>query len=309
MRLTKTAGLNRTALYLHALLIAFFAQACLADFQCSKLIARNAGVGELRHERGLLWKITGPDVASSYLFGTIHIGDPRVTDMPKVITDALISSRSFSMEVLMDLGTLLELSKKMFYQDGSTLSSVIGDDLFAEVAARLRGYGINGEAVATMKPWAAYVTLSVPPEQTALPLDMLLMLTAQQAGKEMRGLESLDEQAAVFESLSFPDQAAMLAEVVCHYEIMQRDMEMLVEHYIDRDLRSMMQMAMHYKSDHQDRLLDALLWKRNVRMLERMLPSLKEGKAFIAVGALHLPGKGGLLDLLEQNGFRVEAVY
>jgi uncharacterized protein YbaP (TraB family) len=292
------------------LLIALFAQPCLARFECAELVEqKHADVGDLRHERGLLWKVTRSNSAPNYLFGTIHIGDPRVTDLPPAITEALLSSESFTMEVLMDLGTLLEMAQEMYYQDGTKLSAVVGDELFARVVERLGGYGIPAEAAAVLKPWAAYTTLSLPPGQTALPQDMLLMLTAQQAGKSLRGLESLQEQAAVFESLSSEDQVAMLAELVCHYDLMQRDVELMIEHYIARDLKALMQMTVRYRSTHQDHLLEALLKQRNPRMLERMLPSLKEGKAFIAVGALHLPGKGGLLHLLEENGFRVEAVY
>jgi len=213
------------------------------------------------------------------------------------------------MEVLLDVGTLLGLSQKMFSADGTTLSSVIGEELFARVVERLGRYGIVGEAAAILKPWAAYTTLSLPPGQTSLPLDMLLMMTAQQAGKTMRGLESLDEQARVFEALSTTDQVSMLKDVVCNYELLQRDVEILIDTYIARDIKGLLQMTKRYESAHQDRLMDALLWRRNVRMFERMRPSLAQGSVFIAVGALHLPGRGGLLDLLETNGFALEAIY
>ncbi|UCE88321.1 MAG: TraB/GumN family protein [Pseudomonadota bacterium] len=49
--------------------------------------------------------------------------------------------------------------------------------------------------------------------------------------------------------------------------------------------------------------------ERNRLMLERMQPRLREGNAFIAVGALHLPGEQGLLRLLERRGYRVKAIY
>ncbi|MBI3774645.1 MAG: TraB/GumN family protein [Gammaproteobacteria bacterium] len=59
----------------------------------------------------------------------------------------------------------------------------------------------------------------------------------------------------------------------------------------------------------EQKLIAELIDARNLRMLERMAPRLKEGKAFVAVGALHLPGDHGLLRLLEKAGYHVSAMY
>ena len=56
-------------------------------------------------------------------------------------------------------------------------------------------------------------------------------------------------------------------------------------------------------------LLSRLLDQRNTRMRDRMMTSLEEGEAFIAVGALHLPGENGLLQMLRRQGFSLEASY
>jgi uncharacterized protein YbaP (TraB family) len=58
-----------------------------------------------------------------------------------------------------------------------------------------------------------------------------------------------------------------------------------------------------------DRFIDELVIKRNKRMAERMQKVLKKGNAFIAIGALHLPGEMGVLRLLEKQGYRVSMVY
>jgi uncharacterized protein YbaP (TraB family) len=55
--------------------------------------------------------------------------------------------------------------------------------------------------------------------------------------------------------------------------------------------------------------LDRLVDERNVRMVERMIPRLEEGATFVAVGALHLPGQRGILQLLANRGYKVAAVY
>ena len=55
--------------------------------------------------------------------------------------------------------------------------------------------------------------------------------------------------------------------------------------------------------------LRRLIDDRNVHMIERMLPRLKQGAAFIAIGALHLPGEKGILQLLTERGYTVSVVY
>ena len=57
------------------------------------------------------------------------------------------------------------------------------------------------------------------------------------------------------------------------------------------------------------RLNKAVIQDRNRRMARRLKPVLRKGRAFVALGALHLPGKEGVLNLLQQQGYRIERVY
>ena len=79
--------------------------------------------------------------------------------------------------------------------------------------------------------------------------------------------------------------------------------------YAERDLAGLAARAVRHTGPPGVALLEALLWQRNERMLERLLPMLAEGGAVVAVGALHLPGARGLLEGLERQGYRVEALY
>ncbi|HJP35659.1 MAG TPA: TraB/GumN family protein, partial [Gammaproteobacteria bacterium] len=155
---------------------------------------------------------------------------------------------------------------------------------------------------------AAYTTLSLPPGKTAMPLDLLLLRVARQGGKEVFGLESIGEQVAVFDGLAISDQTELLEQAVCHYGEFQSEIEKMIGHYVSRDLSAMMRMSMRYRSPLNDRFLDVVLWQRNRRMAERMLPHLQKGGAFIAVGALHLPGVDGVLDLLVKRGYDVQPI-
>jgi hypothetical protein len=86
----------------------------------------------------------------------------------------------------------------------------------------------------------------------------------------------------------------------------------MLDAYLDRDLEGLVllqQQYMYADSDIDDRFMLELVDKRNLRMVRRMQDVLAQGNAFIAIGALHLPGENGVLHLLEQQGFTVTPVY
>ena len=164
-----------------------------------------------------------------------------------------------------------------------------------------------------MKPWAAAVTLSTPALETGEVLDRVLYQDAVQQGKAVYGLETLQEQLGLFDSMPEADQIALLRDAVDNFPELAAMQAELLAAYKQRDLdglltiyeASMQAGDQRLAEDFQRRLVD----DRNQSMLERMQPYLQQGKAFVAVGVLHLPGKEGLLNRLEQQGYTVRRVY
>lgn len=261
------------------------------------------------HGQGLLWRVSGADTGDSYILGTMHVAEPRVMKMLEVVDPQFSASQVFAMEVVLDASAMQKLGLAMFYRDGHQLSEVVGAPLFATIARHLGAYGVPPTLAESMKPWAAFTTLSMPAGSGAEPLDLKLMSAAQAAGKQVVGLESVDEQLAVFENVPQAEQVDMLKEVACHYDTFQTELGEMVDAYVARDLVALVEQSERYKSAGKEAFMDQLLYARNARMAERMLPLLAAGHAFIAVGALHLPGPRGVLQLLEQQGYHVEAVY
>ena len=296
--------------FLPLLALGWLAAAQYAELQCQAL-QRAAPVARATvvHGQGLLWRVTGADAGESYVLGTMHIAEPRVMKVVDVIQQQFAASPLFAMEVVLDGAAMQKLSVAMFYDDGRNLAKEVGAPLFASVAEHLGDYGIPSALAENMKPWAAFTTLSMPVGASALPLDMQLMGAARQAGKQVVGLESVDEQLAVFDGVPDTDQIAMLRDVACHYDLFQHELADMVDAYVARDLAALVEQSERYDSEGKEAFMDKLLYERNARMAERMVPLLAVGHAFIAVGALHLPGARGVLRLLEQQGYRVEAVY
>lgn len=263
-------------------------------------------------QKALLWKIEDQRAKPSHLFGTAHLEDPRILNLPPVVKDTLKRSRSFTTEVLFDEINPQDFSTAMIFTDGRSLEGVAGKELSDRAAELLKARGMPKRITTLMKPWAAAVTLSTPKPETGVFLDMSLYLTAKNQGKAVYGLETVEEQFSALDDIPMADQVYLLRASVQNYPRIPAMVEKMIERYLARDLPGLLSLARKY-GPKDKRIVDAFMKKliddRNQRMVERMLPRLKEGGAFIAIGALHLPGKNGVLQILKERGYRVTAVY
>ncbi len=264
-------------------------------------------------KRGLLWKIEAPDAAPSYLFGTYHTSDPRITTLPCPVHEVFNRTSSYTMEVIFNGAGIVSMAEAMFFNDGQTLNVVLGETLYRETlhAVGTRETGKTG-SINSMKPWAVMMTLIDPPQGRGLFLDMALQLTATRRGKPTYGLETMQEQIAIFNDMSLDDQIVLLRDAVQNHQLTQSAMEELTQAYLKRDLGALLALSEKFKPQDarvHNAMMERLLVRRNINMAERMRVRLKEGNAFVAVGALHLPGDTGLLRLLSTAGYRVTRVY
>jgi uncharacterized protein YbaP (TraB family) len=261
---------------------------------------------------GLLWEISRQDSVPSYLFGTIHSEDPGVIDLAPAVEKAFTGCRQVILEVIMDDDAMAAGSTAMLMTDGRRLSEIVGKTLFEQTVAALRSRGIPDMVAERMKPWAAAAALSMPASKTGLVLDMVLFQRAQQAGKPLHGLETIAEQLEVFEGLPLDDQVALLRDAIEQFASIDGMNDELLAAYKRQDLAAMMAINEASMATGDQRLAGKfqrrLILDRNHRMVKRMEPWLQQGGAFVAVGALHLPGEQGLIRLLEQRGYTVRAV-
>jgi hypothetical protein len=268
-----------------------------------------------RYEYGLLWRIEGAGAPASHVFGTVHLADPRVTRLPPAVARELDQARSVTLETGIDSTSMLGLAGRMVFTDGRDLPGVAGAELFSRAAKLTAGLGLPEPVLRQFRPWAVAMLLSVPPQDPTSVLDFVLERRAAEQGKPLHQLESLDEQISVLEGLSEEDQVALLRQAVDEYESMPRRLARVVDAYLARDLAGLWRVSQEgVGSGEEERRLNEvftrrLLHERNARMAERAEPRLREGGAFIAVGALHLYGGSGVLAQLEQRGWRVTRVY
>lgn len=265
------------------------------------------------YSQGLLWKVERGQQAPSYVFGTIHTEDPRVLNLPQPVQGAFNGAKTYVMEALLDQEAILAMTSSMLFNDGRSLKQVLSLATYEKTVAATAAHGLPELAVQSMQPWALAVALSVPKPQTGVVLDLSLLQQAVQQGKQTAGLETVDEQVGIFYKLSMREQVILLEDVLRQTGQLPQLFAGMHNAYLARDLAALERM-----SDDQQalgnqalgkKLAQQLLHQRNPRMVARMEPYLKSGQAFIAIGALHLPGKTGVLNLLAKQGYRVSVVY
>lgn len=261
----------------------------------------------------VLWTVTDDEGHRNWLLGTVHSEDPRLLEFPEPLLDALKQADRLALELVPDSGMLEKLQKAMHY-DKARLHEVLPPDLYEQAVRILdEHYGVGEPAVRRMRPWAVAMTLSMPPPETGLFMDLALSFRASGLGLDVVALESLDEQLAFLQDLSKEGQIDLIRMAVEDFDEMEALFDKLVRAYLDGDLERLQQLSDEQLEDVDEEVVrhfnEVGLKQRNHVMVERAMPYLEQGGAIIAVGALHLPGEEGLIRLLEQEGFTVEGVY
>ncbi|MGI9404438.1 MAG: TraB/GumN family protein [Hyphomicrobium sp.] len=273
----------------------------------------------------LFWKIERDGRPASYLFGTIHLTDERVTKLSPAVLSALKEAKAVALEVA-DLSeeaaaaAIAQSASLAMYSDGRRLDQMLSPSEYEKVKKVISRAGLPDNLAALFKPWIVSMILSVSEcERTKVQngervLDMKIAETGKALGIPVVGLETIPAQLAALAAVPEQQQLDMLRVSLKFAHRMNDLMETLVQLYLDRHITAALplQLAMARQVGIGEGTFVAfqqkLLTERNEKMLVVAEPLLTQGGVFIAVGALHLPAKQGLVALLRQAGYTVTAV-
>lgn len=269
-----------------------------------------------RYARGLLWRIARPGAPASHVFGTIHLADPRVLDIPEPVTRALARSRRYFMEIQHAAPERSRFSEAAQFEDGRRIEPLIGTEAYAKLAALLRERRVPDQVIDRIKPWAALANLTITPEDYATEtLDQKLLAQARALKLSIDALEGIEEQIAVFEGIPIATQLALLKHGLGHRDELAGLIEPTIQAWLKRDLAALdavsERIGARYPevAEHYRVLFQRVVRNRSIVMAHRLFAPLRRGQVFVAVGANHLGGEGGLLRLIERQGYRVERAY
>ena len=279
-------------------------------------------------EKPFLWRIEGP--VPSYLYGTVHVPEPRVLELPEVVRRALAACDVFNAEIPLDAATQASLLGKIMLPQGQDLRKLAGEEVFARlirVVSKSLGTTmppgaaeILGGALAPMKPWAVMSQVELleflPDIQAGrLPLDAMLYGMSEKAGKELGALETVDEQIGVFEGFTNEEQIKMLVAALDEIEKPRpaglSPTQELVQLYLNGDLDKLAAEAdKQYPQDAavNKKMTARLVDDRNTNMATRIADRLAKKPArsyFFAVGVLHYAGNTGIISQLTKKGLKI----
>ncbi|MEZ2129908.1 MULTISPECIES: TraB/GumN family protein [unclassified Sinorhizobium] len=281
---------------------------------------------ETPNGKSTFWKIEKPGLKPSWLLGTMHVTDPRVLTMPKGAPEANAKADTIiieSDEILDEKKAALALLAKpelTMFTDGKTISALLSPEDNARLETGLKQRGIPLSAVSRMKPWMIASVVTLPACEIARKakgakfLDQKIATDAAAEGKQVRGLETLAEQIQAMADLPVEFHVKSLIETLELGDQMNDIIETMTELYLSGNIGMTMPMLKAVTPDGEGTdgeyaaFEQRIILDRNKIMAERAAPILANGNVFMAVGALHLPGDSGLVELLRRQGFSVTSV-
>lgn len=261
--------------------------------------------------QGLLWRVSGQGLAQpSYLYGTIHAicaDDLLMSDATK---RAFAATEQVALEMDMDdPATMLTIRQHLLMDEEKKMSDLLSETDYALVHTFFTdSLGMDLDQLQRMQPMLMAAML-FPKLLSCTPqaYEMVFMEMAQQAQKEVVGVESADDQLAAVGAISYADQAQMLLEMVRDYDTTRSQLHALVTAYQAQNLTPVYEM-MRETMPGYEAFEEVFLVRRNRRWIPVMEQMAREKPTFFAVGALHLAGETGVIQLLRTSGYTVEPV-
>jgi uncharacterized protein YbaP (TraB family) len=256
-------------------------------------------------ENPFLWKIEG--TRPSYLFGTIHFPDPRVTTLPDSVETAFRNSQAVYTEIPLDSATMVAQVSKLMLTGGQTLLDIVPPELISRTEKYMKG--------------TLALSLSSLEQQVNNPgklaLDAQLYQRAQQQGKKVAGLETVEEQIAIFDNLNQNEQIKMLKDTLDFIDAAKEKgvniPEQFIAWYTKGDINAFGNLLMQYvkKDKFYDAFLQKVLYKRNQLMAERIVKIIQtnpDKSHFFAIGAGHFWGKSAIQNYLAKQGLEIKRI-
>lgn len=263
------------------------------------------------NEKTLLWKISGNGLKqSSYLFGTIHITCDAT--LSKKVKKAMSETSQLCLELDMDNTNMqMEMMSKMSMKDGVTMESLSNPEDFKIVDEFMKkNLGFSAKMLNTIKPFM--VSAMLYPKMLECEMQSVeseLMKIAKDEKEEVIGLEEVSEQLAVFDAIPYQEQMNELIKTAKND--LKKDIKEINDMlalYKTEDIEAIIEFTRKSENAMTSKFEDELLTKRNKNWITRIEKIALEKPTFFGVGAAHLGGENGVIQLLRKYGFTVEPV-
>jgi len=262
-------------------------------------------------DKSLLWRINSPQMKRpSYLFGTIHLICKQDYVWTPAMKKALQSCDEVCFEMNMDDPALMiDIAQGMIDNSGKQLKDYFTETDYGKISHFMAdSLHMSIALLQQIKP-AALQSLFIANLLNCdepLSYESTIMEEAKKQHKQIDGLETAQEQLALFDDLPIDSIVKDLVASVDSYAVEKQQYQKLINLYKSQDLPALYN-VIKTSGDLGD-TKSALLDERNEKWIERMVDKMDQGPVFFAVGAGHLWGDSGVIALLRNANYTVEPV-
>lgn len=267
-------------------------------------------------EKHLFWKVSA-GAGTAYLLGSIHFGKASMYPLDPAIMQAFTKADALVVEINaleMNSAEVTRLfAAKGTYKLGDNLSSNLEPNTWQALKAAVEHFGLPIELFQQQRPWFAALTLSALELRRigyseSLGIDMYFLKKAQHE-KPIIELESFAQQVAIFDQFSRVEEEAFLIETLQEIEQGKDYLQSLLDawHSGDEQAIDRLMNAGFRTSSPLKRVYQLLLTQRNHAMTNKLEGLIESGKiCFVVVGAAHLVGETGIVQLFKDKGYQIE---
>ncbi len=273
----------------------------------------SAQAAEPDHGRHFLWRVTGPAGTEVFLLGSIHALPEDAYPLAAEIDDAFASAHSVFFEV--DMEDTSGLGGRMMAAGAlpldTRLSEVLDSETRRHFDAYLEASGMSLSTFEAMKPWmAALVLTSIELMKAGFSadagLDLHLAQRARKAGKRIEAFETADYQIGLFLNTDEDESRAFLRYTLKDMDSVVSQLGALTQAWKSGDVATLSRLLTEAFANEPE-IFERMVTVRNRAWLPRIEDLLKgDDTAMVVVGALHLVGPGGLIEMLRDQGYRVD---
>jgi uncharacterized protein len=264
---------------------------------------------------GCVWVATSETGGRLYLCGTIHVLREADYPLAPAYEAAYADARKLVFELPPGSGSGGDMNAQMqklaALPKGATLEDIIGKEMAADVFKWAAQHRIPAASVGGFQPW--YVALMIAAveygELGAQPdkgVDAYFETRAARDGKPGEGLETVAFQIGLFSRLTAVQQKELLQQTLQEVKTIPEEFSKMIAAWKEGDLVALHEMLFREAARYPD-LMNIFLLDRNKTWIKHLDESLKKGeRVMLLVGAGHLTGKQGLIELLKAKGYQVE---
>ena len=277
----------------------------------------------LASQAQLLWKVSGNGLGRpSYIMGTYHFAPASMIDkipgMEQAFEGCDVVVGEIDKEEMMSQNVQMKMGMAMMAPPDSTLDKMFSPEDYAIVEKVFDKYfgamGVKLSQMNMLKPSAISVQMQAMQAVKYFPnfdqnnlIDMAVQTRANEMGRPSIGLETIEEQTNLLFNTPLDEQAAGLLDACKKDDLFMVMSSALVEAYMAQDLEKIQSIMTNPELGGDDaEAMDALIYDRNRSWVVKLVKMMPERTCLVCVGAGHLPGEQGLLQLLRDRGYTVE---